>query len=161
MRRPGTAWPWIRKFLNLNSMPDSSDISHKERTAWFRETMVRADMGLLSDQAAALLAELETIFVAGAWVATVILAAAVIEAELRAEGDEGRFTNTGVLFREAGLGDDFDWLRQRRNALLHFTGEPALTVDMFWFQAAELEADARRSVTLVARMLRGGGPDNV
>lgn len=123
--------------------------------------MVRADMGRLSDQAAALLAELETIFVAGAWVATVILAAAVIEAELRAEGDEGRFTNTGVLFREAGLGDDFDWLRQRRNALLHFTGEPALTVDMFWFQAAELEADARRSVTLVASMLRSGGPDDV
>ena len=141
-------------------MPELSDVSSEEREAWFRETMVRADMGRLSDQAAALLAELETIFVAGAWVATVILAAAVIEAELRAEGDDGRFTNTGVLFREAGLGDDFDWLRQRRNALLHFTGEPALTVDMFWFQAAELEADARRSVMLVAGMLKGGGLDD-
>lgn len=141
-------------------MPELSDVLSEEREAWFRETIVRADMGRLSDQAAALLAELETIFVAGAWVATVILAAAVIEAELRAEGDDGRFTNTGVLFREAGLGDDFDWLRQRRNALLHFTGEPALTVDMFWFQAAELEADARRSVMLVAGMLKGGGPDD-
>jgi len=116
-------------------------------------------MGRISDQAAALLAELETIFVAGAWVATVIVAAAVIEAEIRAEGDDGQYVNTGVLFREAGLDQDYDWLRHRRNALLHFTGEPALTVDMFWFQADELEADAKRAVALVARMLSGDGQD--
>lgn len=141
-------------------MPDHADVMSEERLAWFRATVGSAEMGQISDQAAALLAELETIFVAGAWVATVILAAAVIEAEIRAEGGEGRYTNTGVLFREAGLGEDFDWLRQRRNALLHFTGTPALTVDMFWFQAAELEADARRAVGLVARMLGGDGHDH-
>lgn len=142
-------------------MSGDSNVESEKRQAWFRDTMGSAGMGRISDQAAALLAELETIFVAGAWVATVILAAAVIEAEIRAEGGDGRYTNTGVLFREAGLDEEFDWLRHRRNALLHFTGTPAITVDMFWFQAEELEDDARRSVGLVARMLAGDGADDV
>ncbi|MEM7443145.1 MAG: hypothetical protein AAF414_07445 [Pseudomonadota bacterium] len=141
-------------------MSGISDTVSEERTAWFRDTIGATDTGQISDQAAALLVELETIFVAGAWVATVILAAAVIDAEIRAEGDSGRYTNTGVLFREAGLGADFDWLRKRRNELLHFSGTPALTVDMFWFQSDALEADARRAVELVRAMLSGEHSDH-
>ena len=60
------------------------------RTRWFADVMAgrgaerRNDPAVaVGDHTQALLVELETVFGAGAWVATVILAVAVIEAHLR------------------------------------------------------------------------------
>ena len=62
----------------------------------------------------ALIAELETVFCAGAWAATVILAWALCEIMQReavaASGDEIPAA-------------DYDWLRERRNLLIHGTEE--------------------------------------
>ena len=57
-----------------------------ERAAWFADTLAAArgpGGAEIGDHAQALLVELETVFAAGAWLATVILAVAVVEAHLR------------------------------------------------------------------------------
>jgi len=57
----------------------------------------------------ALVAELETVFCAGAWAATVILAWALCEIVQREQaGDEAPAA-------------DYDWLRERRNLLIHLS----------------------------------------
>src|SRR3546814_19421349 len=114
----------------------------------------------VGEHAAALLTELETVFCAGAWVATVVLAAATVEAQRRdrraALGDEApQYLNALDLLLEAGLPEEYDWLRRHRNRLVHPAAEPYLTPDMHWFQADAMEADARRAVTLTAAALYG------
>jgi hypothetical protein len=137
------------------------------RTRWFADTMAgrgtgcpRSDVAV-GDHTQALLVELETVFGAGAWVATVILAVAVIEAHLREQAmASGRavdpYLNAGALFLEAGLDERFDKLRRARNRALHVSDPPTLTVDMHWFEAERLEAEARYAIRLVAAALYGG-----
>src|SRR5690606_22274662 len=109
-----------------------------------------------SEQVAALLIELETVFVAGAFVATIVLAAAIVEAQLRQRTGAGPMLAAGLVFADAGGDEALDWLRHWRNRLLHPSNPPALTPDMFWFQADELEAEAQRAVDLVVRSLTEG-----
>jgi len=138
------------------------------RTRWFADVMAgrgagrRNDPGVaVGDHTQALLVELETVFGAGAWVATTILAVAVIEAHLREQAiASGRavdpYLNAGRLFAEAGLDERFDTLRRARNRALHVSDPPTLTVDMHWFEAERLEAEARFAIRLVATALYGG-----
>lgn len=138
------------------------------RTRWFADVMAgrgterRNDLGVaVGDHTQALLVELETVFGAGAWVASVILAVAVIEAHLREQAiASGRvvdpYLNAGTLFAEAGLDERFDVLRRARNRALHVSDPPTLTVDMHWFEAERLEAEARFAIRLVAAALYGG-----
>lgn len=137
------------------------------RARWFADVMAgrgterRNDLGVaVGDHTQALLVELETVFGAGAWVATVILAVAVIEAHLREQAiASGRvvdaYLNAGTLFAEAGLDERFDVLRRVRNRALHVSDPPTLTVDMHWFEAERLEAEARFAIRLVATALYG------
>lgn len=138
------------------------------RARWFADTMAGRGPGAsggrtatVGDHAQALLVELETVFGAGAWVATVVLAVAVIEAHLREQAmAQGRvvdpYLNAGALFAEAGLDERFDTLRRARNRALHVSDPPTLTVEMHWFEAGRLEAEARDAVRLVAAALYGG-----
>lgn len=133
----------------------------RARADWFQATLGQARGGSaieIGEHAAALLIELETVFCAGAWIATVTLAAATVETHLRqrraAAGDGApQYLNAQDLFLEAGLSEDHDWLRRQRNRLVHHAAEAYLTPDMHWFQADELEADARRAVALAADAL--------
>ncbi|MFE0754694.1 hypothetical protein ACFW16_12120 [Inquilinus sp. NPDC058860] len=136
------------------------------RTRWFADVMAGRGTGgrpavAVGDHTQALLVELETVFGAGAWIATVILAVAVVEAHLREQAiASGRavdpYLNAGALFAEAGLDERFDTLRRARNRALHVSDPPTLTVDMHWFEAERLEAEARYAVRLVAAALYGG-----
>lgn len=138
------------------------------RTRWFADVMAgrgterRNDLGVaVGDHTQALLVELETVFGAGAWIATVILAVAVVEAHLREQAiASGRavdpYLNAGTLFADAGLDERFDVLRRSRNRALHVSDPPTLTVDMHWFEAGRLEAEARFAIRLVAAALYGG-----
>jgi hypothetical protein len=93
----------------------------------------------------ALVAELETVFCAGAWAATVILAWALCE----------------IVHREAarrGAGDeapaaDYDWLRERRNRLIH--GSPGQEAGELP-DDAELQAWAEGAVRVAFRALFEG-----
>ena len=100
-------------------------------------------------QADALLAELSQVFCDGAWLATVILAQAVLDADLM-ENDR----LDGAMLNELRYGRGYVWLRERRNVLVHADGPgPAVTVDSRARDAAALERDARRAVELVIKGL--------
>jgi hypothetical protein len=84
----------------------------------------------------ALVAELETVFCAGAWAATVILAWTLCEIVQREHvGDEAPAA-------------DYDWLRERRNRLIH--GRDDLPDE------AELQAWAEGAVRVAFRALFEG-----
>ena len=102
-------------------------------------------------QADALLAEMNQVFCDGAWLATVILAQAVLDADL-AENDN----LDGASLNELRFGRGYVWLRERRNLLLHADGPgPVVTVVGRTRDAAALERDARRAVELVIKGLAG------
>lgn len=106
---------------------------------------------LATPQAEALFAEMLQVFCSGGWLATVILAQAVLDADL-AENDQ----LDGATVNELRHGRGYVWLRQRRNALLHADGPgPAVTVDSRTREADLLERDARRVVELVVKGLAG------
>jgi hypothetical protein len=138
-----------------------------ERSRFFADTMAAAQRrgrgAEVGEHAQALLVELETVFAAGAWIATVVLATATIEAHLRqialGEGLGDPLLNTRDLFAEQRLDERFDRLRRTRNRWLHVSDPPALTVDMHWFEAERFEAEAREAVRLTAEALYGGGSD--
>ncbi len=144
------------------------DPGAEARHRFFAETMEGAarrgggDGAGVGEHAQALLVELETVFAAGAFVATVLLAAAVIESHLRERaahrGVADPLLNARALFAESGLDARFDELRRTRNRWLHQVDPPALTVDMHWFEADSLEAEARDAIGLVAEALYQGHP---
>jgi len=102
-------------------------------------------------QTDAMLAEMAQVFCDGAWLATVILAQATLDADLM-END----CLDGDLLNELRYGRGYVWLRERRNALVHANGPgPAVTVDSRTLDAAALERDARRAVELVIKGLAG------
>ena len=141
----------------MNGADQPSAEEWRLRSDWFEsvfDARRRGEHGLVGEHAQALLVELETVFCAGAWIASVILAASIIDAHLReVEVEAGQYSNTRDVFEAAGLSDEFHWLRQQRNRYLHFSARPYLTVDMHWFQQEEFEAEARRAVELLAQAL--------
>jgi hypothetical protein len=121
---------WIAKFIDLASDGD----------------------GLFpAPQAGALLAEMVQVYCDGAWLAAVILAQAVLDADL-AENDR----LDGATLNELRHGRGYVWLRARRNALAHADGPgPAVTIDERVRDAAALERDARRAVELAINGVAG------
>ncbi|HEY2861978.1 MAG TPA: hypothetical protein VGJ21_26495 [Terracidiphilus sp.] len=123
------------------------------RRDWFEQKAEPPDGGyLLSEQACAVVADLQCAFCAGAWIAVVVLAAAAIDAHLHdAEGFTG---NAKRVIDEAGADPPLQILRKRRNALIHSDPDsPAITVDQQWSERGRLEEDARHAVKLVFRGL--------
>ena len=116
------------------------EISWDERRLWFeaREAEIgRGGAGALSEQACALTIDLQAAFCAGAWAAVVILAAVIVDAQLReARGGPGRPAPA-----------ERQWLRRLRNALVHEDPtKPALTLEDHWTRRGEWETYARRAV---------------
>jgi hypothetical protein len=97
------------------------------------------------------MAEVQAVFCAGAWVGVVILAMAVIDAQLRETEVPGFAGSARDLIRVAGVNEELQSLRKRRNALVHVNPDaPALTVDQQWSERTVLEQDARRAIRLMA-----------
>jgi hypothetical protein len=139
----------------VTSRPDRTDTRDFEaRWSWVsRQIEVETDgEGLYpSPQADALFAEMVQVFCGGAWLAAVILAQAVLDADL-AENDQ----IDGASLNELRHGRGYVWLRERRNVLVHADGPgPAVTVDGRTRDAAALERDARRAVELVVKGVSG------
>ncbi|MGB8028339.1 MAG: hypothetical protein WCF30_01630 [Terracidiphilus sp.] len=124
----------------------------ENRRNWFERKAEPPDDGgyQLSEQACALVADLQCAFCCGAWIAVIVLAAATIDAHLR--GAEGLTGNFKKVIDQAGANPDLHRLRERRNALVHLSpASPAITVDQQWSERAGLEQDARFAVELVFR----------
>jgi hypothetical protein len=93
----------------------------------------------------ALVAELETVFCAGAWAATVILAWALCEIVHREAAGRGGSDEAPAA--------DYDWLRERRNRLIHSSpGQEAVDLP----DEAELQAWAEGAVRVAFRALFEG-----
>ncbi len=125
----------------------------EERRRWF-EMVEEKSRGLgnyaVSEQACALTAEVQATFCAGAWVAVLILAVAVIDAALRETEVPWFEGNTKKLIDEAQANPELHELRKRRNGLIHVSPKnPALTVDEQWVARRELEREARNAVELM------------
>ena len=110
-----------------------------ERRLWFEEreaALGRAGAGALSEQACALMIDLQVAFCAEAWAAVVILAAAVVDLQSNQRG-----AVPGLDKKER------DWLRLLRNALVHeHPKRPGLTMRDQWTGRDRWEKKARRAV---------------
>jgi hypothetical protein len=111
----------------------------EERRRWFEALESERARGgaasRLSEQACALMVDLQATFCAGAWASTIILAATIVDSQ-------GRFHHPS-----AELQPDLAWLRLTRNALVHEDPrEPAITIEDQWTNRRAWERDARRAV---------------
>lgn len=95
-----------------------------------------------SEQALALMIDLQAVFCAGAWAAAVVIAAAVVECQARVQGlRPPRDWLPGISRR------DLTWLHGVRNSLMHQSrATPGLTIHDQWGRRPEWEAQARRAV---------------
>lgn len=127
----------------------------ESRRKWFEAANDEACIGgcyLLSEQACALSAEVQSVFCAGAWAAVIVLAMAVVDAQLRETEVPGFDGNTARLIDASGAAPELHQLRQRRNALVHVDPEsPAITVDQQWAAREALEREARAAVRFMFR----------
>ena len=125
----------------------------KERQKWFEATGEKYQgIGsyLVSDQACALIADVQSAFCAGAWLAVIVLSLAVVDAQLRETELPGFKGNTKKLLKEAGANSELQKLRLRRNKLIHIdTDNPAITVDQQWEDRKKLEREAKKAVKLM------------
>ena len=114
-----------------------------ERRLWFeaREaSCARAGAPAPSEQACALMIDLQAAFCVGAFSAAIVLAAAIVDAQAPPD-----------VPREAGVpGVDrktLRWLRGLRNRLVHEDpGNPAITIEDHWLNRDTWERWARRAV---------------
>jgi hypothetical protein len=122
-----------------------------ERRLWFEEQearLARHGARAPSEQACALMIDLQAVFCAGAWAAVVILACAVTEAQ----GGSRRESLPGVADR------DYRWLRALRNRLSHENrNDPEITVEDQWLRRDLWEERARRAVTIAFAALYPAG----
>ncbi len=126
-----------------------------ERRDWLaacEERYAAGGAGRLSEQAAALMVELQRAFCSGGWAAVVILAGAIVDAQAFHSG-----------FPQNTRGEDQAWLRGLRNKLMHEQkGAPAITMEDQWLRGPEWERMARRAADLASEALfvwgREAGP---
>lgn len=124
-----------------------------ERRLWFEELEARFARGgatAPSEQACALMIDLQAVFCAGAWAAVAILACAVTEAQ----GGSKRDSLPGVP------DGDYRWLRALRNRLSHENrNDPELTVEDQWQRRSLWEERARRAVAIAFASLYPGAQE--
>lgn len=96
-----------------------------------------------------MMADLQAVYCAGCWASVIILALAVVDAQLRETEMPGFKGSTKQLLDELGGDPQLHWLRKRRNSLVHLDEDsPALTVDQQWLDRHDLELDAQKAVQL-------------
>ena len=144
----------LHRVLNfMDHLQCPSPEEWNERADWIEEINDRyAGMGnyILSDQACAMMMDVQSAFCAGAWVAVVVLALTVVDAQLRETELPGFPGNTKTLIDAASANSRLHQLRLRRNALVHLDPEnPAITVDQQWLERERLEAEAREAIELM------------
>lgn len=131
----------------------------ENRRAWFENQLDSyenrpGNVFFTSDQASALCGEAEIAFCAGAWIAVVILAMAIVDSHARDIELPDFKGNTKKLLEALDLDPELEWLRQRRNELMHIrVDNPAFTLDQAWSNQEQLEKDARKAVELMIDVL--------
>ncbi|MEX2630861.1 MAG: hypothetical protein WD341_13055 [Tistlia sp.] len=126
----------------MEHLEQPDPLTWDDRRLWFearQQEQARHGGSRFSEQATALTVELQACYCAGAWVACVILAGAIVESQAEVSGRH-----------EAVPAEELLWLRGLRNRLLHENrAEPLLTLEDHWVRRPDWEAAARRAVSLV------------
>ena len=154
MPRRATAWLSTRRSSSSSrssakahaveqlDLPD--EITWQARRDWFEDRQAHYSRGgvrrAYSEQAFALMIDLQAIFCAGAWAATVVLAAAIVESQARLSGRRLGADVPDIDRKE------LVWLHRLRNKLLHEDPqEPVLTVEDQWSRRDLWQGHARRA----------------
>ena len=129
-----------------------------ERQLWFEEQEAQQSRhGAVrpSEQACALMVDLQAAFCAGAWSAVIILAAVVTESQVAAAGGRKVGPEGGPETASPGLDDtERRWLHRLRNRLVHEDrGDPAITIEDQWLRRDRWEAAAKRAVQVALAAL--------
>lgn len=95
-----------------------------------------------------LIRELEHVYCAGAWVATMLVADAVIE--MSKVGFKAKHLSQAELLKKHDLYDKAKWVKKRRNHLMHRTRtqKPAVRLHDQTSGRDNLRADAKRAVSI-------------
>lgn len=102
--------------------------------------------------------ELERCFCAGAWVATVAIAVAIVEVHL---SHIGQWKMKPSCLDELNAWVDWDWLRNRRNKLLHgerHSKDFRLSSEEYRRDQDKLQLDAERAVKLALKVALNNPP---
>ncbi len=114
-----------------------------ERRLWFEEreaARARAGAPAPSEQACALMIDLQAAFCAGAWSAAIVLAAAIVDAQ--ALPGAPREAEVPGVERKT-----LRWLRGLRNRLVHEDpANPVITIEDQWMKRVKWERLSRRAV---------------
>ncbi|NIA72130.1 hypothetical protein HBA54_26425 [Pelagibius litoralis] len=126
----------------MDQLERPSELLWDERRAWFEEQeaqRAKAGAPAPSEQACALIIDLQAVFCSGAWAAAVILAYAIAEAQ-----------SSHRAARPEGVGEgDWKWLRALRNRLVHENpGKASFTVEDQWMRRDLWEERARHAVVI-------------
>lgn len=109
---------------------------------------------VLGEHATALLVDLQSVYCVGAYLSVIIIGCAIVDTHLRETEFLDSRQGMKSAFNLSEHRDELEWLRRRRNALVHFEKEPAITVDDHWNNRETHEADAKRAIAIVANVLR-------
>ena len=141
--------------------PDNTNAG-AERRKWLYQTFdankkEKSEI-LLSSHALLLEIDIGHAFCAGAWISTIVLACAAIEAKVRQIDTENYEAKIGALLK---WNSELRWLTNVRNEIMH-AAQPG-TKSNIWKASpndlgachAALEADARRAITVMFKTLYG------
>ena len=111
---------------------------------------------ILGEQATGLLVDLQSIYCAGAFISVIMISCTIIDCHLReAELEPGFDGGVQAAFLYSDHNAELDWLRKRRNQLVHYKPNRPLpiSVEDQWIDRKNHEMDAKRAIELVANVL--------
>ncbi len=135
------------------------DAEWRRRREWFEARFDVEEKGggyIVGEHAIALVVDLQAIFCVGAYISAIIVACTIVDAHLREVESPPDFEGgIKAAFSFSSYQTDLEWLRQRRNSLVHFKGHdiPVLSIDDQWTKRSQHEADAKRAIEIVANVL--------
>ncbi len=101
-----------------------------------------------------LIYELEHTYCAGAWIAALVLAHAMVEVFLHSRGVGSRKV-WGEFLKPHRLDREVQWLCNRRNSLLHMQDpeSPSIELDKLLFDRDSLYKEAKKAVSIAFRVV--------
>ena len=133
------------------NIPDTDTWNARERWLQESEESFQHPLAsyLLSAQGTYLSRDMDIAFCAGAWVAVIIIAHAVVDAWLR-DTETGDYKCSS--YKLFGEDEEFHWLRKRRNQLVHVSENQTILDEAELHRIEEnyesLEPEARRAIRI-------------
>jgi len=122
-----------------------------ERFFYFRQIEAEETVGkgvfAYSNEAFALLRDIELCYASKAYYACIILAQSIMEAHLKQV--EGMRGGAAQLFKDAGIQAETEWLRNLRNAIVHGSPHEQVTYTVFPEDEQTLEEYCIRAFRLM------------